>query len=142
MSDENYSKLVEPKLPDPNEPEGECFDPVMVPFNPTDIDIVVEPKSLDALIERIRHKDIDMNADFQRHAHLATCGLSAEVSGESPSVRQDPKKKSEREFWLPKGRKVFCENHVKLQDGFRLHFYVSSTEKVIYIAYLGPHLTS
>jgi len=70
MSDGNYSELVEPELPDPNDPEGECFDPVMEPFNPTDIDIVVEPKSLDALIERIRHKDIDMNTDFQRHAEL------------------------------------------------------------------------
>ncbi len=69
MSDENYSKL-EPELPDPNDPEGECFDPVMKPFNPTDIDIVVEPKSLDTLIERIRHEDIDMNTDFQRHAEL------------------------------------------------------------------------
>jgi len=70
MSDENYSELVDPDLPDPNDPEGECFDPVMKPFNPTDIDVVVEPKSLDALIERIRHKDIDMNTDFQRHAEL------------------------------------------------------------------------
>ncbi len=69
MSDNNYSEL-ESELPDPNDHEGECFDPVMEPFNPTDIDIVVEPKSLDALIERIRHKDIDMNTDFQRHAEL------------------------------------------------------------------------
>jgi len=69
MSDENDSEL-EPELPDPNDPEGECFDPVMEPFNPTDIDIVVEPKSLDALIERIRHNEIDMNTDFQRQAEL------------------------------------------------------------------------
>lgn len=69
MTEENYSEL-EPELQDPNDPEGECYDPVMVPFNPTDIDIVVEPKSLDALIERIRHEDIDMNTDFQRHAEL------------------------------------------------------------------------
>ena len=79
--------------------------------------------------------------DGYQHAHLASCGLSAEVSGESFSVTQDPKKKAEREFWLPNGEKVFCENHVKLQDGFRLHFYVSNPEKVIYVAYLGPHLT-
>jgi len=79
--------------------------------------------------------------DDYRHSHLAICGLSAEVSGESSSVKQDPNKKSEREFWLPSGKKVFCENHVKLQDGFRLHFYVSNSERIIYIAYLGPHLT-
>ncbi len=79
--------------------------------------------------------------DGYQHAHLAACGLSAEVSGESSSVKNNPKKKAEREFWLPEGKKVFCENHVKLQDGFRLHFYVSNREKVIYVAYLGPHLT-
>ncbi|VAW46541.1 hypothetical protein MNBD_GAMMA02-1694 [hydrothermal vent metagenome] len=79
--------------------------------------------------------------DDYRHSYLADCGLSAEVSGESPSVKQDLKKKAEREFWLPEGKKVFCENHVKLQDGFRLHFYASNNEKVIYVAYLGPHLT-
>jgi len=69
MTDENISEL-EPELEDPNNNEGECLDPIMEPFNPTDIDIVVEPKSLDALIERIKHNEIDMNTDFQRHADL------------------------------------------------------------------------
>lgn len=50
--------------------EPELLDDVMHPFNPTDIDIVVEPKSLDALIKRIQHHEIDMNTDFQRHAEL------------------------------------------------------------------------
>ncbi|WP_404360209.1 DUF262 domain-containing protein [Methylotuvimicrobium sp. KM1] len=50
--------------------ESEFLDPVMEPFNPSEIDIVVEPKSLDALIERIQHDEIDMNTDFQRHADL------------------------------------------------------------------------
>ncbi|MBW5414784.1 DUF262 domain-containing protein [Pseudomonas sp. MAG002Y] len=52
------------------EEEPELLDEVMHPFNPTDIDIVVEPKSLDALIKRIQHNEIDMNTDFQRHAEL------------------------------------------------------------------------
>lgn len=59
--------LVEPGL---DEEEPELLDEVMYPFNPTDIDIVVEPKSLDALIKRIQHNEIDMNTDFQRHAEL------------------------------------------------------------------------
>lgn len=50
--------------------ESEFLDPEIEPFNPSEIDIVVEPKSLDALIERIQHKEIDMNTDFQRHADL------------------------------------------------------------------------
>ncbi|MEJ2419335.1 MAG: DUF262 domain-containing protein, partial [Exilibacterium sp.] len=55
--------------PDADE-ETEFLDPAMKPFNPSEIDIVVEPKSLDALIERIQHNEIDMNTDFQRHADL------------------------------------------------------------------------
>ncbi|WP_157674125.1 hypothetical protein [Endozoicomonas ascidiicola] len=77
--------------------------------------------------------------DYQ-HEHLATCGLSAKVSGESPSVNNDPRKRKEREFWLPKGVKVNCQNHVTLPDGYRLHFYPESSEKTIYVAYLGAHL--
>lgn len=69
MSNEMTVEL-EPDLPDPNDSEGEFLDPVMKPFNPSDIDIVVEPKSLDALIERLTYNEIDMNTDFQRHADL------------------------------------------------------------------------
>ncbi len=53
-----------------SEEESEFLDPVMEPFNPSKIDIVVKPKSLDTLIERIEHNEIDMNTDFQRHADL------------------------------------------------------------------------
>jgi len=61
---------LEPELPEPGEPEGNLLDQVMEPFNPAEINIVVEPKSLDTLIERITHQEIDMNTDFQRHADL------------------------------------------------------------------------
>jgi len=93
--------------------------------------------NMNEFVQRWKNEEFDA----YRHSYLADCGLSSKVSGESDSVKQDLRKKAEREFWLPEGRKVFCENHVKLQDGFRLHYYVSSKEKIIYIAYLGPHLT-
>jgi len=76
-----------------------------------------------------------------RHQFLSACDLAAEVSGESTSVNNDSKKKAEREFFLPMGRKVYCENHVKLPDGFRMHFYPDSATKTIYVVYLGTHLT-
>jgi hypothetical protein len=76
-----------------------------------------------------------------RHDHLRALGLECEVSGESETVFKTPKKKSERMFWLDDGREVYCENHVKLPAGYRMHFYVDSKEKRIYVAYLGPHLT-
>lgn len=76
-----------------------------------------------------------------RHEYLRELGLAAEVSGESSSVTNDDKKKKERIFWLDDGRQVYCENHVKLPDGYRMHFYPDSDKKQIYVAYLGPHLT-
>ena len=39
-------------------------------FDPSDIDIGVEILSLDNLINRIKHDEIDMNTDFQRHSDL------------------------------------------------------------------------
>jgi cell division protein ZapA (FtsZ GTPase activity inhibitor) len=50
--------------------DKEFFDDSMEPFNPADIDIVTESQSLDRLIERIEHSEIDMNTDFQRHGDL------------------------------------------------------------------------
>ncbi|WP_419781232.1 hypothetical protein [Maridesulfovibrio sp.] len=79
-------------------------------------------------------------ADYQ-HRYLSDLGLQAEVSGESESVRTTPKKRNERMFNLDDGRCVFCENHVKLPSGFRLHFYPDTANKQIILAYLGPHLT-
>lgn len=75
-----------------------------------------------------------------RHNYLRDLGLAAEVSGESESVKDDPKKNRERLFWLDDGRQVYCENHVKLPDGYRMHFYPDSSKRCIYIAYLGSHL--
>lgn len=71
MIEQQESELDEELvMPGAEEDEPEFLDPFMHPFNPTDIDIVVEPKSLDALIKRIKHNEIDMNTDFQRHAEL------------------------------------------------------------------------
>lgn len=71
MIEQQETELEEELVaPGSEEDEPEFLDPVMEPFNPADIDIVVETKSLDALIKRIQYKEIDMNTDFQRHAEL------------------------------------------------------------------------
>ncbi len=82
------------------------------------------------------------NAEYKdyRHNYLHDLGLAAKVSGESKSVNADPKKKKQRMFWLDDGREVYCENHIKLPNGFRLHFYPDSSKKHIYVVYLGTHL--
>lgn len=69
MSTNEITTELEIEQPDPNESDEELVDP-LEPFNPKDIDIVVEPKSLDILIERIKFDEIDMYTDFQRHADL------------------------------------------------------------------------
>ena len=76
-----------------------------------------------------------------RHEYLRELGLAAEVSGESKSVHDNPKKMKERLFWLETGEEVYCENHVKLPNGYRMHFYPDPVERCIHVAYLGPHLT-
>ena len=74
------------------------------------------------------------------HKQLRDVGLNYEVSGESSTVKQTPKLKRERLFYLPDGNCVFFENHAKLSKGFRIHFFSSPQNKLIHIGYIGPHL--
>jgi len=74
------------------------------------------------------------------HQSLKEFGLNHQVSGESQSVRNDSSLKKEREFWLPNGVKVFFENHIKISNGYRIHFYPDSESKEIFIGYIGKHL--
>lgn len=71
---------------------------------------------------------------------LIESGLNHQVSGESTSVMDNSRLRSEREFWLPEGRKVVFEDHIKLSHGYRIHFYPDTRSKHIYVGYIGPHL--
>jgi len=62
------------------------------------------------------------------------------VSGESQSVANDPEMRNKREFYLPNGKKEFFENHIKLSNGIRIHFYPNADDKKIYVGYIGKHL--
>lgn len=74
------------------------------------------------------------------HQQLRCQGLPYEVSGESSAVKNDRKKKEQRMFYTPDGQKEFFENHVKLANGFRLHFFPATQNGIIYVGYIGPHL--
>ncbi|MCP4137424.1 MAG: hypothetical protein GY754_41035 [bacterium] len=75
------------------------------------------------------------------HDSLRDSGLSFKVTGESKTVKQDPRLRKEREFNLPSnGEKKFFENHVKLSSGFRIHFFPEPSGGIIYIGHVGPHL--
>ena len=82
----------------------------------------------------------DGNYDCYTAEALREVGLNHRVSGESEPVRNNPRLKREREFWLPEGRKKVFENHVKLSGGYRLHFYPDNEAKHIYVGHIGPHL--
>ena len=67
-------EIIEIENPDTN-PEGddenEGMDTDMQdPFNPSEINIISKPDTLHNIIERLKHDEIDMNTDFQRHAEL------------------------------------------------------------------------
>jgi hypothetical protein len=71
---------------------------------------------------------------------LREMGLSFKVSGESQTVKNTPKLRREREFWLPSGTQEFFEQHIKLSAGYRLHFFPDIESKQIMVGYIGPHL--
>lgn len=51
--------------------ENDVLDPGMQdPFNPSEINILSKPDTLHNIIERLKHNEIDMNTDFQRHPEL------------------------------------------------------------------------
>ncbi|MEA3545599.1 MAG: hypothetical protein U9R69_10335 [Thermodesulfobacteriota bacterium] len=74
------------------------------------------------------------------HEALLNVGLNHRVSGESVTVMNDQRLRRQREFWLPEGRKETFENHVKLSNGYRLHFYPDDKSKHIYVGHVGSHL--
>lgn len=78
---------------------------------------------------------------FYSSDHLRESGMPYAVSGESSTVHNTPALQNERLFYLPSGIRCFFEEHVKLSNGFRIHFYPNHEDKKIYVAYIGPHLT-
>lgn len=72
MTENIDENLIEIEINDTTPEEADEFDePVMQdPFNPAEINIVSKQDTLHNLIERLRHEEIDMATDFQRHAEL------------------------------------------------------------------------
>ena len=75
------------------------------------------------------------------HEAIRSLGLKHPVSGESTTVLNHPGLKREREFWLPEGHKAVFEKHVKLTNGYRIHFFPDNSSKKIYVGHIGPHLS-
>jgi hypothetical protein len=74
------------------------------------------------------------------HNTLRSIGIPHQVSGEKETVRNDPRLRKVREFWLDSGEKVLFENHIKLSSGFRIYFYPDPNQRRIHVGYIGRHL--
>ncbi|MTI13073.1 DUF262 domain-containing protein [Sansalvadorimonas verongulae] len=70
QDEENIIELEEEQFESESEESDTNPDDQMQPFNPSKIDIAVSPVSMDSLIERMEHGEIELNTDFQRRADL------------------------------------------------------------------------
>ena len=62
--------MLETEVKEIEEEKEELPEELETPFNPKDIDITTQQISLDAIINRLKEGEIDLNTDFQRHADL------------------------------------------------------------------------
>ncbi len=67
-SEEFETDLIEVDIQE-DEPLIDLED-IVSPFDPKDIKIIVEPKTIDHLVTRLRYHEIDMNTEFQRKGNL------------------------------------------------------------------------
>ena len=56
--------------PEESEESSLGIEDIVSPFDPKDIQIIVEPKTIDHLVSRLRHSEIDLNTEFQRKGNL------------------------------------------------------------------------
>jgi len=53
-----------------DEDEADEIEDIISPFDPKDIKIIVEPKTIDHLVQRLKYDEIDLNTEFQRKGNL------------------------------------------------------------------------
>ena len=65
---EEENEIIE--IEETEEGTSEDVDDIVSPFDPKDIKIIVEPKTIDHLVTRLRYEEIDLNTEFQRKGNL------------------------------------------------------------------------
>ncbi|MDQ3108292.1 MAG: DUF262 domain-containing protein [Bacteroidota bacterium] len=58
------------EIEQPEDEVLESAEDIVSPFDPKDIKIIVEPKTIDHLVSRLRFDEIDLNTEFQRKGNL------------------------------------------------------------------------
>lgn len=102
--------------------------------------ILEQVKESLSFLDTFCEKWADGTYEEYRHEFLRDIGLNHRVSGESETVTKKPDLKKQRMFWLPEGREEFFENHIKLSNGYRIHFFPDNRSKRFYVGHIGPHL--
>lgn len=104
------------------------------------LSILKQVKKCFSILNQFSQKWINNEYKDYDKTFLHQAGLTYQISGESETVKNNPRLRREREFWLPCGEKFFFDQHIKLSSGYRLHFYPDKITRRIYIGYIGPHL--
>lgn len=74
---------------------------------------------------------------FSEHDLCQRCNVN--ISDESDSVKQNPKKNYHRYFKIPRIGGQYCFLHIK-EGNLRIHIYPDEKSKIVYVPYIGPHL--
>lgn len=67
---EEDEELLEIEQPEQDEDSSVGLGEITKPFNPKDINILVEPKTIGQLVTRLKFDEIDLNTEFQRMGNL------------------------------------------------------------------------
>lgn len=67
-SEDSEDDIIE--VEDIDEENTDENEDIVSPFDPKDIKIIVEPKTIDHLVTRLRYNEIDLNTEFQRKGNL------------------------------------------------------------------------
>lgn len=66
--------------------------------------------------------------------------LAGNASPESEATLENKEYKQKRTFLCPDGQERLFRWHLKMHDGWRLHFYPDEERRKIIVGYIGPHL--
>ena len=69
----------ESQIDNDDSPEEDYRGDIQEPFNPTEIRIAQRPSSLDNLIDRLKHGELDLSPDFQRQKDLWNDGAQSRL---------------------------------------------------------------
>jgi len=68
--EEEIIEIEQPKQEEDYEDSSVGLGEITKPFNPKDITIIVEPRTIGQLVDRLKNNEVDLNTEFQRMGNL------------------------------------------------------------------------